>query len=63
METLLTSLDKIKDTSSVSKKAIMIFDRMHDMEVDSGDKTAPATMLREHAAKSGRTFVGSLTDL
>ncbi|KIW62586.1 hypothetical protein PV04_10747 [Phialophora macrospora] len=56
MDILLHHLDKSKDARHVSKKAFLIVDKLNRLDSENGDKINAAEKIREHAAKSGRTF-------
>ena len=56
VETLLNSIDNLKDARGISKKAIMVVDKMNQLDSEISGKIKAATKVREHAAKSGRTF-------
>jgi hypothetical protein len=56
MDTLLHHLDKSKNARHVSKKAFLIVDKLNRLDSENGGKIDVAKKIREHAAKSGRTF-------
>ncbi|ETI20545.1 hypothetical protein G647_08582 [Cladophialophora carrionii CBS 160.54] len=56
MDTLLHHLDKSKTARHISKKAFLIVDKLNRLDCENGEKMEAAKKIREHAAKSGRTF-------
>ncbi|EXJ54362.1 hypothetical protein A1O7_09701 [Cladophialophora yegresii CBS 114405] len=56
MDTLLHNLDKSKTARHISKKAFLIVDKLNRLDCENSDKIEAAHKIREHAAKSGRTF-------
>lgn len=55
-DTLLSSLDKSKDARYISKKAFLIVDKLNRFDSENDGKIEDAKKVREHAARSGRTF-------
>ncbi|KAJ9614278.1 hypothetical protein H2200_002414 [Cladophialophora chaetospira] len=56
VDSLLNSLDKSKDKKFTSNKAFLIVDKLNIKDDASANKIETAKKVREHAAKSGRTF-------